>query len=290
MTTFTSSVPDSRVTTLNPSPIRADRPWVLYWMVTARRTSFNLALERSADYARHLGRPLLVLEALRCDYPWASDRLHRFILDGMADNRRALQRRNAVYFPFVELEKGAGRGLLAELATRAAVVITDDYPTFFLPRMAASAAARADVRFEAVDGNGLLPMRLRTGRLRPPTPSDDWSSDSSRPPRVDAARDPLQDLPRPSRSLPMCSDRWPPHRSELLDGDEQASHDSPRPHVAPTAVRGGAPAPRSVLDDFLDDRLDCYADHRNRPDDDATSGLSPYLHFGHFLHTKCFSR
>jgi deoxyribodipyrimidine photo-lyase len=63
---------------------------VLYWMTAARRTAGNFALERAADWARRLGQPLVVLEALRCDYPWASDRLHRFIIDGMVDNRRAL--------------------------------------------------------------------------------------------------------------------------------------------------------------------------------------------------------
>jgi deoxyribodipyrimidine photo-lyase len=32
---------------------------------------------------------------------------------------------------------------------------------------------------------------------------------------------------------------------------------------------------------FLSERLEQYNDLRNHPDDDATSGLSPYLHFGH---------
>ena len=27
----------------------------------------------------------MILEALRSDYPWASDRLHRFVADGMAE-------------------------------------------------------------------------------------------------------------------------------------------------------------------------------------------------------------
>jgi len=40
-------------------------------------------------WARQLARPLLVLEALRCDYPWASARFHRFILEGMRDNAAA---------------------------------------------------------------------------------------------------------------------------------------------------------------------------------------------------------
>jgi deoxyribodipyrimidine photo-lyase len=33
--------------------------------------------------------------------------------------------------------------------------------------------------------------------------------------------------------------------------------------------------------EFLDERLMDYSDRRNRPDDAAASGLSPYLHFGH---------
>src|SRR5690606_11921704 len=52
-----------------------------------------------------------------------------------------------------------GRGLLAALAADAALVVTDDAPIFFLPRMVAAAAARLDVAVDAVDGNGLLPLR-----------------------------------------------------------------------------------------------------------------------------------
>ena len=152
-------VPALRVRSLNPAPVNGDGEWVLYWMVAARRTRFNFALQRAAFWAAELGRPLLVLEALRCDYPWASDRLHRFVLDGMAENRRAFGRAGVTYHPYVEPAVGAGRGLLEALAAGAGVVVTDDCPAFFLPRMVAAAAARVPVLVEAVDGNGLLPLR-----------------------------------------------------------------------------------------------------------------------------------
>ena len=48
--------------------------------------------------------------------------------------------------------------MLSALAERAAAVVTDDFPTFFLPRMVAAAATELPVRLEAVDSNGLLPM------------------------------------------------------------------------------------------------------------------------------------
>jgi deoxyribodipyrimidine photo-lyase len=95
----------------------------------------NFALERAAAWAERLEKPLLILEALRCDYPWACDRFHRFILDGMRDNARAFEGDRVRYYPYVEPERGAGKGLLAALAARAAVVVTDDFPAFMIPRM-----------------------------------------------------------------------------------------------------------------------------------------------------------
>ncbi|HLL25040.1 MAG TPA: deoxyribodipyrimidine photolyase, partial [Kofleriaceae bacterium] len=43
----------------------------------------------------------------------------------------------------------------------------------------------------------------------------------------------------------------------------------------------GAVAGGDVLDTFISRRLAGYVDDRNDPDAEATSGLSPYLHFGH---------
>jgi deoxyribodipyrimidine photo-lyase len=46
-------------------------------------------------------------------------------------------------------------------------------------------------------------------------------------------------------------------------------------------LRGGAEAARAVLDRFIEHNLDRYAESRLDLDEPATSGLSPYLHFGH---------
>jgi len=82
------SVPQLRVRAVNDRPVQPAGDFVLYWMTTARRTTFSFGLQRAVEWARRLDRPLVVLEALRAGYPWASDRLHRFLLDGMAENRR----------------------------------------------------------------------------------------------------------------------------------------------------------------------------------------------------------
>ena len=152
-------VPALRITALNQEKVRADGDFVVYWMISARRSAYNFGLQRAVEVASELQKPLLVLEALRSDYPWASDRLHSFVLGGMADNQAAFARTNALYYPYVEPERGAGKGLIDTLAKQAALIVTDEFPCFFLPRMTQAAASRLRIRVEAVDSNGLVPLR-----------------------------------------------------------------------------------------------------------------------------------
>jgi deoxyribodipyrimidine photo-lyase len=150
---------DLRVRAVNASPVNPEGDFVLYWMIAARRSGFNFGIERAVEWALHLNRPIIVLEALRVDYPWASDRFHAFVIQGMADNAAAFSSGPLLYYPYVEPSRGAGQGLLATLARDACVVVTDEFPCFFLPRMVSSAGARLKIRLEAVDSNGILPLR-----------------------------------------------------------------------------------------------------------------------------------
>ena len=77
-----SAVPPSRLATCNAAPIDPKGEYVLYWMIAARRAEHSFALDRAVELAEELGKPLVILEALRVGYRWASDRLHRFVLDG----------------------------------------------------------------------------------------------------------------------------------------------------------------------------------------------------------------
>ena len=254
-------------------------------MIAARRPTWNFALDRAVLWARELGLPILVLEALRVGYPWASDRLHRFVIDGMAHNARAFERTGVGYYPYVEPAPGAGSGLLEALGRHAAVVVTDDYPAFFLPGMVRAAAARLDVRCEAVDSNGLLPMRTAAQ----PFPT----AFLFRRHLHQALPDHLTDFPleHPLRGqrVRRCSEaprdillRWPAADLARLLGTGGTAA-LPIDHaVGPVpGVGGGAGGGRRALRRFVQDGYEGYAEGRNDPDADATSRLSPYLHFGH---------
>ena len=109
----------ARVRRLNRASSASGGEYVLYWMQAARRLERNHALDHALACARELGRPLVVFEALRIDYPWASQRLHQFVLEGMRDNAARAAACGLDYWPFVETRIGEGRGLLRRLAARA---------------------------------------------------------------------------------------------------------------------------------------------------------------------------
>jgi deoxyribodipyrimidine photo-lyase len=287
------SFPDLRLRDANDAAVRPDGDYVLYWMTSSRRTRWSFPLQRARDWAVDLDKPLVVLEPLRCGYRWASDRLHAFVLAGMADNRRDLDDRPATYLPYVEPKAGAGKGLLEALAARACVVVGDDYPAFFLPRMLAAAGRAIDVRLELVDGNGLLPMRA-ADRAYPTAHGFRRFLHKALPDHLDALpeADPLDgaELPTAVDLPPGLRERWPAPPDALLAGDPDELARLPIDHeVAPSPVPGGRHAGVDQLDRFVSRRLADYGEGRNHPDEDASSQLSPYLHFGQLSAHEVFA-
>ena len=261
---------------MNERPVRPRGEYVLYWMTGFRRVRSNFALQRAVELAVETGKPLLIFEPLRSGYAWVSDRLHRFVLDGMDDNRRRCESAGVTCFSYLEPTPGAGKGLLEALASRSCAVVGDDCPAFFLPRMLNAAASRLKVAFEAVDSNGLFPLRA-TERVFPTAHvfrlhlQKTLLEHLKQPP----VRNPLKALiGLPAAVLPrQLAARWPSASDyNALPIDHS---------IAPAAFRGGSEAAERRLQHFLDERLSTYADARNLPEVDGTSRLSPYLHFGH---------
>lgn len=274
-------VPDSRLRTVIPRPIDENGDYVVYWMMAARRTGWNYGLERAIEHATRLNKPLLVLEAVRCGYRWASARHHTFILEGMRDQARDFASGPVRYVPYVEPEPGAGKGLVEHLAARACVIVTDDYPAFFLPRAVAAVASRVSVRVEAVDGNGIFPMRATT-RVFTTAHSFRAFLQKQLPPHLAAAPSPapLRGLRLPELSGdPLEGTRWQAYDTSLTIADTVGALPIDAA-VGAVETRGGARAGERVMSRLFEDRLARYAEDRNDPEHEAASGLSPYLHFG----------
>ena len=212
---------------------------------------------------------MIILEAVRCDYPWASDRLHQFILEGMAENAADALRSRARYYPYVEPSRRHGRGLLRALSSTACAVVTDWYPTFFLPAMLTAAATQVGVSLEAVDSNGLIPLRA-AGKYH--SGARFYRAFMQR-----ALRDHLRNFPaeRPLallrgprlKSSPPASPRaGRRQRRDCCEADRPRSRRCPsitRSHLSTSAVGSG----RRRRNCTVSDRgLARYADDHNHPD------------------------
>lgn len=288
-------VPALRIQECNSAPLQPDRDYVLYWMIAFRRTQWNFSLDRALDWARELRKPLVIFEPLRIGYQWASDRIHRFVIDGMADNAERIERlknHGVHYFPYVEPRKDADKGLLAALAQRACVVVTDEFPSFFLPRMVTAAASRLDVRLEQIDSNGLLPLRA-TDRVFTTAFSFRAYLQKELPAYLEEkpSADPLRHVTLPPlQEFPSdIAKKWPAVSAELLTGNADALAELPIDHtVGIVDDRGGHSTAHKQLVHFLKKSLPDYAEQANDPDRNARSGLSPYLHFGHISPHEIF--
>jgi len=283
-----TTVPEIRVRLGNEKGLNPDGSFVLYWMTAFRRLGWNYSLQHAADLARRIGKPLVILDALRADYPHASHRFHRFLLQGMEERDRALEGTSVLYHPFVEKKVGEGRGLLAALGKEACCVVTDDFPSFFLPRMVAAAGTALGVRLEVVDSNGLLPLRA-PDRVFSAAYHFRRFLQKTLPEHLPEFPDP-HPLEEPLPVAPSTAEgilpeevprKWPRISRELLSGGPELLRGIPLDSsVAPVPYAGTTAAAREALQAFLSRGLPRYADDRNHPDLDVTSGLSPYLHFG----------
>jgi deoxyribodipyrimidine photo-lyase len=260
------SVMKERVRLLNDAPIRKSGRYVMYWCRWNRRVESNHALLHAADMANQMNLPLVVFERVTSNYPTACDRFHTFLLEGAPQFGSALKALGIGYVLQVPRTKSGSGIERRTMFDGAALVVTDD---------CLRATPPLDVQIQAVDASCIVPASLIPQRC--------YAAYSIRP-KIQKL------LPRFLNSVPLPKMRKA--CKEAFDGlftkvngrniaDVVASCEIDHAVPPSTAYRGGRAAAEQVLDRFLRDRLHRYAREKNEPAAHATSGLSPYLHYGH---------
>ena len=264
----------SRVNTLNKANENTKGRYVLYWMQMFKRASHNYALNFAIQMANERRLPLVVYEGLQFYYPWASDRFHTFILEGVAEKQAEFSERGIRYLFYLQRNKRDPKHTVARLAREAVLLVTDDYPCFIIPEHN-TRVAELNLPVYAVDANGMVPLSA--------LPKKEFAAYTIRP-KIQRL---LPDLPR-SITTPHLDVQKP-----SLEIDCPESHVSPNniaelvsqcdiDHtVKPSNIyHGGTKAGRKRLTHFVRNILPHYEETRAEPSIDGTSRLSPYLHFG----------
>jgi deoxyribodipyrimidine photo-lyase len=269
-----------RTTPANHQPVAVDAEFVLYWMQSTHRFEENWALRHATREADRLGKPLLVYQGLNPTYEHANDRIHAFIVGNARELAARAGALGLTYRFNLRHRRADDRTVVHRLAARAALVVTDAFPTAGVAERTARVAARVPVHMDAVDSHGIAPAAAFQ--------KEEWAARTLRP-KLRALRDavlePVED--RPPRIL------MPPALLRAIDGDipslDVAACDV-RAEVARCEIDHSVPAlswapglvaARARLAAFVTEALPQYAERRGDPTDaEGSSRLSPYLHFG----------
>jgi len=264
-----------RVRKLNDREPRENARYVLYWAQMNRRAESNHALAFAADLANQRGLPLLFYEGLTCRYPFASDRFHTFLLEGVPETARRLKKLGVGYFFYPRKRRADPNDALYRLAAEAAEVVSDDYPTFIAAEHNRSVPARLDIPYYAVDSSCIVPMAHFA--------KQEYAAYTIRPKIHRILAEFLQPV-APIRMKHKWDAPVSPLHCEVTDENIPALVASCEidHSIAPSVeFRGGRKEAERRLHYFLHENLRRYAKTSNQPSEKSTSGMSPFLHFGH---------
>ena len=266
---------NQRVSQLNKHQDNRQGRYVLYWMQMFKRVQDNEALNFAIQQANERDLPLVVYEGLKFYYPWANDRIHTFILEGVAEKQREFARLGIRYLFYLQRNQEDPRNTVAQLAGDAALLVTDDYPCFIIPEHNQRIVEQVGIPVFAVDSNGVVPLSCYE--------KEEYAAYTIRP----KIKKLLPDYLRRS-SLPRLKRK----SADLkVDGPETEVTDTNIPslvaqcdidHSVPASkhYKGGSDAARQRLSHFVAKILPKYDQTRSKPDLDGSSRLSAYLHFG----------
>jgi deoxyribodipyrimidine photo-lyase len=267
---------NERVVTLNDKPVRQNARYVLYWMQMFKRVDANHSLIWAIRKANELRLPLVVYEGLKYYYPWASDRIHTFILEGVEEKRREFERLGIRYLFYLQQDGSSPRSVVAALSKDAALIVTDDFPCFIVPEHNRRTAERSEIAVHAVDSNGIIPMSKFD--------KEEYAAYTIRPKIKKMLDRYLVPVPEDSVERSSIGIDIDDGFETIVTADNIASLvvgcDIDHSVTPSSSYHGGTANGRKRLSRFITDILCNYNEARNKPDRDGSSRLSSYLHFG----------
>ncbi len=266
---------NERVQLLDDKSENKKAKYVLYWMQMFKRTTHNHALKFAIEQANERQLPLVVYESLKFYYPWANDRIHTFILEGVAEKREAFAQLGIRYVFYLQKNKHSPKQTVKKIAKDAALIVTDDFPCFIIPDHNAAIVKQANIPVFAVDSNGIIPMSKFE--------KEEYAAYTIRPKIRKILDDyfvPFEEekikIKQPDLEVD-CPDTLVNTKNiAQLVAECDIDHS-----VKPSPIyKGGTKNGRKRLKKFIEEILPNYDESRNKPELDGSSRLSSYLHFG----------
>lgn len=263
----------ARLQLLADHPPRPNKKYILYWMQQSQRTRFNHALEYAITRANETHLPIVVCFGLTDNYPDANARHYYFLLQGLNDIAANLKKRNILFL----VKKGSPEKVAAHYAKDAAIVVTDRGYLRHQKQWRQDLANSCDehkLPLHQIESDAVIPIEVASNK-------PEYAARTLRPKIHRHLNEFLKPLPKQtpkhsSLQLKIQSDVDPTNPDAALQKLKIDHTIKPVPQF----FTGGENHAQSRLTAFIKTHLKSYATDRNEPAKNATSHLSPYLHFG----------
>lgn len=236
-------------------------------MQQSQRARYNHALEYAIYRANELSLPLVACFGLTGAFPEAVRRHYRFMLEGLAETKKALENRGIAFI----IEIGNPDDVAIELSTDAACVVTDMGYLRVQRAWRENAALKVPCQLVQVESDAIVPVEEASDK-------EEYSAGTFRLKilrRVDEYLLPLATRVLKKDSLSMR------FFSENLDDIDALMDKAGIGGVDGTSwLRGGTSNALKYLREFIAHKLRDVPDQRNDPSRECVSYLAPYLHFG----------
>jgi deoxyribodipyrimidine photo-lyase len=259
---------DPRVTIRRKGAPDPEGACVVYWMQRSQRALDNPALETAVKAANLLGKPCVVFFAPMPFYPHANGRHYHFLNQGIQAIAAGLRKRGIGFV----LRRYPGHHLLKFCEeVRPALVVGDENPLRETEKWRQTVARKLRLPFWTVDSDVIIPSKLLM--------KEQYGAYTARP----VIRRLLPQFLQPVGNTRAKVEWRAPRSLQSLAPDVEitAGWELDRSVAPVDTFIGGTDEALKRLKQFTAAGLAVYPGHRNKPELDATSHLSAYLHFGH---------
>ncbi len=159
MPTF-AHVDDERVAILSDLALRPEKSYVLYWMQQSQRVAWNHALAYALRLADEQNKPLVVGFGLMPDYPGANLRHYTFMLEGLQETARELEKAGCRFI----LRLGSPEKVAIDLAKEAVAIVCDRGYLRHQRLWRRKLARAAECRVVQVESDAVVPVETASGK------------------------------------------------------------------------------------------------------------------------------
>lgn len=263
---FMSVVNNKRIYQLNNIDYNSGP--ILYWMSREQRVDDNWGLLYAKEQADYYHQPIVVVFNICNSLINSSTRQFLFMLEGLKELPVKL---SALNIPFYLIE-GEPQNVIPAFINnyKIGAMVTDFDPLRFKRYQQYEVNRKINIPFYEVDSHNICPCRVVSNK-------QEYSARTIRSKIEKSLIEFLTDIPKMNTHKYLWKEETHETNWDAIKNLVNLnSYIPPIDWLAP-----GELAAKSMLDYFINNKLNQYNETRNIPHLDGVSNLSPYLHFGH---------